>query len=180
MATERLLLKNSDRVANIFLNMDSPISREDFFKIRELPHWEQRLMSPETLSGVLFWHFDDKDPSHVGQILTDGGRSQRLEFVAETYLDKLPFLQDKYPAFTTKVERIRKIMASGVDMSPLLLVSGRMPGSPMNLVDGNFRALSLLVQSFVQPGEEWKIEAFVGRKLYFWEFALSTAGGFLE
>ncbi len=169
MAAERLLSKDPGMIASAFLAMESPISREDFLRVRKLPHWERRVVSSKTLSGVLFWHFDAQDPNHVGQMLTDGGRSQRLVFVAEKYLDKLSFLQSKYPAFTTKVERLRRAMALGVGMPPLLLVLGRMPGSPMNLVDGNFRALALLVQSLAQPDKEWKVEALIGRKLYFWE-----------
>jgi hypothetical protein len=169
MAVERLLSRDLGKIASAFLAVDSPISREDFLKVSKLPHWEKRVVSSETLAEALFWHFDPQDPDHVGQVLTDGGRSQRLGFVAANYLDKLSFLQNKHPAFTAKVEGLRQAMALGVDMPPLLLVSGRMPGSSMSLVDGNFRALALLVQSLVQLDREWKIEAIVGRKLYFWE-----------
>jgi hypothetical protein len=168
MVSEKLF-PGKTSIANIFLTIDPPISKEDFVKIGELPYWEQKLVTPEILSKTLFWHFDPKDPNHVGQILTAGGQSQRLSFVATRYLEKSSFLQNKYPTFVTKVEGIRKALALGVDMPPLLLVSGRRPGSPMSLVDGNFRALALMVQSLREPNREWSLKAFIGRKSYFWE-----------
>ena len=89
--------------------------------------------------------------------------------VARVYLNKFSFLEERYPDFTSKVERIGTALVNGNHMPPLLIMAGRKPNS-LSLVDGNFRALALMVQDMTKPGSrDWKIEACIGRKLYPWE-----------
>lgn len=177
--SSEILLSNTgitpEAVIDFFFGISSPISQKSVETIRGLPHWEKRRMTRQTLSGVLFWHFYPDDPDHVGQILTNRGKSQRLDNVAKAYLDNFPLLTNKYPDFVTKVRKIGEVLETGLCLPPLLIVAGRIPGSS-SLVDGNFRALALMVQSLTDPTGNWEIEAFIGRKFYPLESLLSGRG----
>jgi len=118
----------SAEVVDFFLHKISPpISEEDARKIENLPHWETQKMTPQTLSGVSFWNFDPSDPEHLGQILTDGGKSQKLGEVTERYRENIAQLRNEFPEFVSKIEGIAASLEKGIIMPPLLIVGGRRP-----------------------------------------------------